>query len=954
MHQADDERHDVLIEQLAQVATGQGRLRFLRRHQELWDPSVVDRLYTDVVRLARTDLQQADRLARAATWVARKLEDDGSRGQSLRAMGHVAFSLGKYREALKHYDGAIAVFRRMGREVDVARTLNGALQTLISLGRYDDAFKAVAEARAIYERSGNRLGLARLDTNMGNILYRQDRFEEALALYAGAHAQFADIGDSQDIAAALVNKAMVYISLNAFEESIEAYRKAREYCDTHDMPLLVLRVDYNVAYLHYLRGEYARAMALYRGAQEEADALGDTYHSALCDLDRSEMYLELNLSQDAADLGERARARFEQMGMDYEAAKAITTVAIAAGHYGEISRSQRLFERARRLFALEQNHAWLALVDYYEAAVLYRNAQYPRARRLCRSALDRFADASAAGRAGLCELLLARLDLQADHLDAAERACSGAIERWSAAPTPNLMYQAHFVLGLIHEQRGDREAAYDCFRKSHEDLEQLRSHLQAEDLKVAFLKDKLSVYESLVVTCLALGSDSNHRDAAFGYVEEAKSRSLADLIAFRAATLEPRVHNAATDDVRRLRHDLNWHYRQLELEQVGRPKPSQERAVGLRRETAALEKQLARALDDVRRTDQEFAALQSGVAQSAREVRSALSADTILLEYYQARGRYYVCIVGHDRLEIVPVADAAHVRTLLMLLQFQLSKFNLEPDFVTRFGRQLREATESHLRDLYTALIAPIRDRLDAEHLVVIPHDLLHALPFHALFDGDRALIDDFTISYAPSASVYGLCCAKTAAGTGPALIMGVPDALAPCIQDEVGAIAQILPDSHVFLGADATADRLRTHGPGSRFVHVATHGLFRRDHPMFSSIRLGDGPLSVYDLYELQLSAELVTLSGCSTGLTVAVGGDELLGLVRGLLYAGARAVLLTLWDAYDRSTADFMEAFYRHLSSGSSKARAAQYATWEIRAKYPHPFYWAPFTLVGKVLDE
>ena len=119
----------------------------------------------------------------------------------------------------------------------------------------------------------------------------------------------------------------------------------------------------------------------------------------------------------------------------------------------------------------------------------------------------------------------------------------------------------------------------------------------------------------------------------------------------------------------------------------------------------------------------------------------------------------------------------------------------------------------------------------------------------------------------------------------------------------------------------------------------------------MFSSIRLGDGLLSVYDLYQLRLSAELVTLSGCGTGLSVVVGGDEQIGLMRGLLYAGARAVLLTLWDAYDSSTADFMKTFYGHLQKGWSKARAAQQGMWELRERHPHPFYWAPFALTGNV---
>jgi CHAT domain-containing protein len=179
---------------------------------------------------------------------------------------------------------------------------------------------------------------------------------------------------------------------------------------------------------------------------------------------------------------------------------------------------------------------------------------------------------------------------------------------------------------------------------------------------------------------------------------------------------------------------------------------------------------------------------------------------------------------------------------------------------------------------------------------------------------------------------------------------MGVPDARAPYIAEEIQAVAKTFPRARVFVGDDATADRLATYGPTSPFVHIATHALFRRDNPMFSSIKLGSGPFSVIDLYQLRLSAELVTLSGCSTGLNAIVGGDELLGLVRGLLYAGAGAVLLTLWDAHDMSTAAFMESFYRHLRSSPHKARALQLAMHEIRERYPHPFYWAPFILVGQ----
>lgn len=119
----------------------------------------------------------------------------------------------------------------------------------------------------------------------------------------------------------------------------------------------------------------------------------------------------------------------------------------------------------------------------------------------------------------------------------------------------------------------------------------------------------------------------------------------------------------------------------------------------------------------------------------------------------------------------------------------------------------------------------------------------------------------------------------------------------------------------------------------------------------MFSGIKLGDSILSLYDLYRFKLPAELIVLSGCATGVSTVAGGDELLGLVRGLIYAGARAALLTLWDVQDRSTLEFMTSFYKHLTAGENKAIALQRAVQAVREQYPHPYYWAPFSLVGNL---
>jgi CHAT domain-containing protein len=118
----------------------------------------------------------------------------------------------------------------------------------------------------------------------------------------------------------------------------------------------------------------------------------------------------------------------------------------------------------------------------------------------------------------------------------------------------------------------------------------------------------------------------------------------------------------------------------------------------------------------------------------------------------------------------------------------------------------------------------------------------------------------------------------------------------------------------------------------------------------MFSSIRLGSSHLSLYDMAHLQLPVELVVLSGCATGLNVVTPGDELMGLVRGLLQAGARSLVLSLWDVNDDSTKEFMIEFYTRLQQGYSPAVATQTASIHLREHRPHPYYWAPFLLIGK----
>jgi CHAT domain-containing protein len=305
--------------------------------------------------------------------------------------------------------------------------------------------------------------------------------------------------------------------------------------------------------------------------------------------------------------------------------------------------------------------------------------------------------------------------------------------------------------------------------------------------------------------------------------------------------------------------------------------------------------------------------------------------------------------MNEDGVEIATTSLAPRIAQILRMMQFQFSKFRLGHPYLQEFEGPLLEATRSHLNELYTELLAPIRPKVKGRRLIVVPHELLHYVPFHALFDGDLYLIDAFTVSYAPSASIYMQHRRKQVNRTGCSLILGIPDRQAPSIYEELQAVAEVVPQAKVFLGTNANEAVLKENGPRSRLIHIATHGFFRQDNPMFSGIRLGQSSLTLYDLYNLKLPAELVTLSGCSTGLNVIAAGDELIGLVRGLLSAGAQSLLLTLWDVNDSSTADFMKAFYSRLFNHPDRALALREAMVEIRQRYPHPYYWAPFILVA-----
>jgi CHAT domain-containing protein len=796
--------------------------------------------------------------------------------------------------------------------------------------------------------------LARLEINVANIYHRQNRFSEALTAYERAYQQLLPHRDMEGIGVALHNLAVCLIALDDFRGALETYQRVRKFCETHEMPLLVAQADYNIAYLFYLRGDYSQALELLRVTREACRKNGDAYHLGLCDLDQSEIYLELNLIDEAAEMAQKSFEQFQQVGMGFEAAKSLANLAIAVSQQGNSSRSLEIFAQARAMFVLEKNHVWTSLLDLYQALILFNEGQFTESRRLCLIALDFFRSLPMPSKHVLCRLLLGRLSLQAGDLDGADNDCQSALELLANLDAPILSFQAHFLMGQVQEALRAPEKAYNSYQASRLALETLRSGLQAEELKIAFMKNKVDVYARLVQLCLNRNSGQSAMKEAFSYIEEAKSRSLRDLIFGRA---QPRTakEDEETETGRRirdLRRSLNWYYHRIEREQLSEEPPSPESVESLKVQARACEHELLRLLRELPCSGPVHAVLGNSRTATLGEIRDALDPETALVEYFSIGERILAAVVTQESLAIVPVTLAPRITTRLRMLQFQISKFRLSSDYITRFQEPLLRAVQAHLRELYEEVFAPLRHLLNVHHILVVPYGPLHSLPFHALFDGQQYLIDTFTVCYAPSASIYALCDREPYKGGGSSLILGVEDAKAPFIREEAQAVAEAVPEPELLLGRDATERALRENGRRSRLIHIASHGYFRKDSPMFSAIRLADSYVSLYDLYHMNLPVELLTLSGCVTGLNVVAEGDELLGLARGLLFAGARSLLLSLWDVNDETTAEFMKLFYRRLPNQRTKAEALQSAMLELRARYPHPYHWAPFKLVGRAL--
>jgi CHAT domain-containing protein len=496
----------------------------------------------------------------------------------------------------------------------------------------------------------------------------------------------------------------------------------------------------------------------------------------------------------------------------------------------------------------------------------------------------------------------------------------------------------------------------------------MRVGVAADEFKATFLRDKILVYEDAIKASLDHGGTAMVQKA-FGLVESSKSRALAELLsryarssAGQSAPANRKRPNGIDGSLQRLVEDMNWHASQAAIELD--PNKHRGTAVEHRANLQRRERQIAALF---RRLEGE--ALASINARPSRTVTTedlcrSLATREAAIEYFITGDEVSAFVATSATVRVARnFTSRRRVDQLLASLRFQTRKFSYGSDYLRNHLRALEEAVEGLLCDLYAELFKPLESLIERDRLIIIPHGPLHYLPFHALMAGaGRYLIDRFEMSYCPSAAVLGLCRARSRRThriwrsrkrRDPSVMglvaVGVSDSETPKIREEILALRDIFPDTLALLECEATRENVLRLAPAARFLHIATHGHFQRDNPMFSYLTLADCRLNFYSLLDLNLDAEMVTLSACQTGTNAVMPGDELHGLMRGFLCAGAPSLVISLWSASDQATADLMTRMYQNVRQGDSKRAALRKAQLAIKEAYPHPYYWAPFVLMG-----
>ncbi|MER3481895.1 MAG: hypothetical protein C4332_00705 [Meiothermus sp.] len=931
---------EALAQALLEETDPQARTCLLGQHRP--DLTLIEALKAQVDRHKGADIALARRAGaralEAALWV-----DDPRAGP----LASWAYALGltvggDYSAALEHYNNAREGFLALGLPEEAARTAVRQVQALAMMGDLPGARDLAEWSREAFVRLGLHQDAATVGINLGIIHSRMGRIAEAEAMFLQALAQLEGAGDETGAAKAHSNLGQLYQQQDRFDEAAAQLEAALEVFRRHAQTQFVAGTSLSLVLLCRKGGRLRDALELLSRVRAAYGDLKTHPDAAFVGLEEARVYLDLNLLGEAERLSQELSEVFAGRGMGLEQAESLMTLGSAQAKAGKLEEARSTLGQAQALWRALDNPLQAALVEAYIANLLLQEGRKGTLPQLegavlqSAKAAENLAEMPSARALALSVLAEALLELgnpvEARHrLEQAQAALAGL-------EFPSLRIQLEGLLGRA--ALPEAPVAETHFKRAIELLEEVRSSLAVDEFKTAYLGDKLDVYGLLVDLLL----EGGRVHEAFAYTERAKSRALLELLAGRGEqTGQSAEARTLKCDLDRARAELDGYFLALEAQTedasraVWRARITEGEALVTR-----LQRELERAQD-------------GGLAQSFQveltEIQAALPAGAVLLEYFStARGLVAFVLDGPTLRAVRLSGELAQVEGVLERLEFFLGRVAGGEVFARIYGEGvLRQAVDEQLKALHGLLLEPLSLDLAGRNLVLVPHGVLHKVPFAALLGEDGYLLDRAEVSLAPSAAVYAFCRQRPVHREGPLVAFGVPLENIPQVLHEVEAITAIAHQAHKFVEEAATSGNFFAHAGQAQVLHLATHGAFRPDNPMFSGLRLADGWLAARDLYQLRLKAELVVLSACETGLSQQAGGDELLGLARGFLYAGTPCLVASLWPVKDDTTAQLMAEFYRALQTGLPVGVALRKAQQTLREIHPNPYYWSAFSITG-----
>jgi len=732
--------------------------------------------------------------------------------------------------------------------------------------------------------------------------------------------------------------------LTRYEEARRHQLESRKLFSRLGQPLQAAQADQYLANLEWKEGRYREALMRQQRAMGVFDSLGAGKQKAMAYTTLGLIHMGLGdhlkaktLMTEAlvlaAEAGERAdQAAIEKnLGLLALSQKAFVT---AAQHFAAASAVDSALGSQRGL-AYDLRH--LGMLDQQYGRLAQSRSRLSRALALSLAVSDRRNAAQCylgLGMLGAPETAIATLDT--------------ALVMTEEMDVPEIRWRLLRQRARRHEEAAHLDMAGRDYAAALEIIEAMRQTLGAESFKQGFLDDKMSVYEAYV----ALLIHSGEAGRALHVVERAKSRGLVDLLGNTAMAMHSKDSTAAQSlqraeaDVREAQSRLGeWAGRQDLSPDESRLQTEWKAALNQRR-TAYLSAKTA-----LEASNAELASLVAVDPLSSEEIQGLLPDSTAMLLYHvgKAELKIWAVTARHVTATTVSIPDT--------LLAATIGSF--------REQLKLRLSSDREARQLWNWLVAPVASELaGTRHWVVVPHGVLHYCPFGGLMgDDNQYLIEKVSVSLAPSATVLSFCMDKGMpvdawVDSTSVLAFANPQTDAvdlPFADKEVMALMRSFDRTDSLSGSSVTERSVHERSENYGILHFACHGEYEAASPLFSALLLtpkdgDDGRLEAREIFGLRLKSQLVTLSACETGLSQVTTGDEIIGLARGFIYAGAPALVTSLWKVDDLATAVMMKRFYRGLRLGRSRAEALRQAQLGVMQNMGRdPALWAAFSVTG-----